>query len=174
MTSTRTKTESAKLGRGKPTTSPDSPTPPDATSPETLTVELLHSMMGSLKSDIFGKIDSLSNNLRSEISMVKDELKVSIEGIQNKLNSHGATISELERTATDHSTRITELEANVGSLSSRVTYLDNKCEDLESRMRRNNIRLVGILEGVEGPRPTEFMAKLLQDLLGLDEIPLLD
>ncbi|KAJ8400420.1 hypothetical protein AAFF_G00395440 [Aldrovandia affinis] len=81
---------------------------------------------------------------------------------------------ELERGATDHSTRITELEANVGSLTTRVTYLDNRCEDLEGRMRRNNIRLLGIPEGVEGSRPTESVAGLLQELLGLDEKPLLD
>lgn len=41
-------------------------------------------------------------------------------------------------------------------------------------MRRNNIRLVIVLEGVEGPRPTEFMAGLLQELLGLEEKPLID
>ncbi|KAJ8409744.1 hypothetical protein AAFF_G00218030 [Aldrovandia affinis] len=92
-----------------------------------LTAEMLQSMMGSLKTDIF-----------------------------------------------NHSTRITELEANVGSLTTRVTYLDNRCEDLEGRMRRNNIRLLGIPEGVEGPRPTESVAGLLQELLGLDEKPLLD
>ncbi|KAJ8404964.1 hypothetical protein AAFF_G00328850 [Aldrovandia affinis] len=106
--------------------------------------------------------------------LVKDELKRSIERIQNKLDAHGVVLSELERGATDHSTRITELEVNVGSLTTRVTYLDNRCEDLEGRMRRNNIRLLGIPEGVEGPRPTESVAGLLQELLGLDEKPLLD
>ena len=41
-------------------------------------------------------------------------------------------------------------------------------------MRRNNIRLLGIPEEVEGPRPMEFMAQLVQELLGLEEKPLLD
>lgn len=75
-------------------------------------------------------------------------------------------LSELERGDIDHITRISELEANVGSLATRVAYLDNRCEDMESRMRRNNIRLLGIVEGVEGTRPTEFMAQLLQELPG--------
>ena len=82
-------------------------------------------------------------------------------------------LSDLERGATDHSTRISELEANVGSLIPKVAYLDNRCEDMESRMRRNN-SLLGIPEGVEGPRPTEFIPQLLQELLGLEEKPLLD
>lgn len=74
----------------------------------------------------------------------------------------------------DHSTHITELETKVGSLVTKVTYLDNKCKDLESRMRRNNIHLLGIPEGTEGPQLTEFVAQLLLELLGLEEKPLLD
>ncbi len=61
------------------------------------------------------------------------------------------TLSDLEHSATDHSSRIGELEANVGSLTTRVAYLDNRSEDMESRMQRNNISLVGVSEGVEGP-----------------------
>lgn len=180
MTSNRPKTESARAGRNKPAPSPESDPLPtsgataSADSTTVLTAEMLQSMMGSLKTDIFSKIDTSATTLRSEMILVKDELKRSIERIQNKLDAHGVVLSELERGATDHSTRITELEANVGSLTTRVTYLDNRCEDLEGRMRRNNIRLLGIPEGAEGPRPTEFVAGLLQELLGLDEKLLLD
>lgn len=178
MTSNRPKTESARAGRNKPAPSPESDPLPtsgataSADSTTVLTAEMLQSMMGSLKTDIFSKIDTSATTLRSEMILVKDELKRSIERIQNKLDAHGVVLSKLE--ITDHSTRITELEANVGSLTTRVTYLDNRCEDLEGRMRRNNIRLLGIPEGAEGPRPTEFVAGLLQELLGLDEKLLLD
>lgn len=177
MTSTRPKTESSRVGRKQPALSPDSPPPSGTTTPgptEALTVGMLHSVMDSFKTDFFGKIDSLNTNLRSEMSAVKDEFRKCIESVQNKLEIHGATLSELEHCATDHSTRISELEANVESLGSKVAYLDNRCEDMESRMRRNNIRLLGVPEGVEGPRPSEFIAQLLQELLGLEERPLLD
>ncbi len=33
---------------------------------------------------------------------------------------------------------------------------------------------MGLPEGLEGPRPTEFVAQLLQELLGLDDRPVLD
>ncbi|KAJ8364951.1 hypothetical protein SKAU_G00137820 [Synaphobranchus kaupii] len=46
--------------------------------------------------------------------------------------------------------------------------------DLEGRSRRNNLRLVGIPEDTEGPRPTEFISRLLKKLVNLDEEPLLD
>lgn len=52
--------------------------------------------------------------------------------------------------------------------------LSKKCEDLEGRSRWNIVHLLGLPEGSEGPRPTEFTAQLLQDLLGLDDKPVLD
>uniref|UniRef100_A0AAV2KQQ8 Uncharacterized protein n=1 Tax=Knipowitschia caucasica TaxID=637954 RepID=A0AAV2KQQ8_KNICA len=51
---------------------------------------------------------------------------------------------------------------------------DIKCEDWEGRSRLNNIRVVGVPEGSEDSRPTVFVAKLLQGLLGLDVEPVLD
>lgn len=52
--------------------------------------------------------------------------------------------------------------------------LGKKCEELEACSRWHNIRLVGLPEGSEGPQPTEFIARLLMDLLGLDGLPGLD
>lgn len=43
-----------------------------------------------------------------------------------------------------------------------------KVTDLESRSRRNNIRVVGIPESVEGPRPTAFFADMLKEVFGED------
>ena len=59
-------------------------------------------------------------------------------------------------------------------MKAEIKLLADKCEDLEGRARRNNIRLVGVPEGAEGVRPTEFSAKLLMDSLGLADSPLLD
>ncbi|KAJ3613996.1 hypothetical protein NHX12_017573 [Muraenolepis orangiensis] len=103
-----------------------------------------------------------------------DELKSSVEPLQRTVEAHKATMRDLEQAATDHSTQIDELEATVGMLTSQVKRLDDKCEELEGRSRRNNIRAMGIPEGLEGPRATDFVAQLLRDLLKLDEKPLLD
>lgn len=81
---------------------------------------------------------------------------------------------KLELNARDHDTHIVELEASVGSVLTRMAYLEDKCEGMESRMRRNNINLIGVPEGSEGPQPTEYVAKLPQELLSLAEKPLLD
>ncbi|KAL0146627.1 hypothetical protein M9458_057967 [Cirrhinus mrigala] len=79
------------------------------------------------------------------------------------VESNTSTIKELERSSSDHSDRITELENLISTLNDHLTHLDAKCEDLEGRSRRNNIRLVGLPEGSEGSRPTEYVAQLLQE-----------
>lgn len=59
-------------------------------------------------------------------------------------------------------------------LTTLVDSLSKKCKDLEGCSRWNNVRLVGLPEGSEGPRPAEFTPQLLQDLHGLDDEPVLD
>ncbi|KAI4808750.1 hypothetical protein KUCAC02_000796 [Chaenocephalus aceratus] len=175
MSSARQTSEAQRGVRSKTLPLPD---PANATrgvaEANALDAELLQSMMDSLKADIFGKVDSLSSSLCSEITSVRKELKESIGPLQAKVDQHGQTVLELERAATDHSGRVTELEATVSRLTAQAKHVDDWCEDLEGRSRRNNIRLVGISEGLEGPRPTEFITKLLQEILRLDEKPLLD
>lgn len=163
--------ESARAGckAPQPTLQPASPTSEDANAANTLDVALLQSLMDSLRRDIFEKIDGLSTSIRSEIASVRQELKNSIDPLQRTVDAHEATVHELERAATDHNTRMNKLEATVSMLTKQATRLEDKCEDLEGRSRRNNIRVVGVLEGVEGSQPTDFIAQLLQDLLGLNE-----
>lgn len=168
--------ESTRGGRKAPlsTSQPASPVAEDANAANTLDATLLQSLMDSLRSDIFEKIDGLSTSIRSEIASVRQELKNSIEPLQRAVDAHEVTVLELENATTDHNTRISELEATVSMLTKQAARLEDKCEDLEGRSRRNNIRVIGVPEGVEGPRPTDFIAQLLQDLLGLNEKPLLD
>ncbi|XDV29300.1 hypothetical protein PO909_032437 [Leuciscus waleckii] len=87
--------------------------------------------------------------------------------MQQKLSSHDQAITELQRACTDHSDLLTSLDSTVSTLKAEVKLLTDKCEDLEGRARRNNIWLIGV-------RPTEFIAQLLMDSLGLEEFPLLD
>ena len=174
MTSTRPKQDPAKGGR-KASQFPDSASVATANvASDTLDASLLQSMMESLKNDIFGKMYASAANLHSEILSVRQKLKSSVEPLQRAVEAHEATLRDLEQAATDHSTQIDELEATVGMLTLQVKRLDHKCEGLEGRSRRNNIRVMGLPEGLEGPRATDFVAQLLRDMLKLDKKPLLD
>ncbi len=67
----------------------------------------------------------------------------------------------IEDSATATSDIVVHLETTVAKLQTKVNALSLKCEDLESRSRRNN-RLIGISEGEEGNRPTEFVSNFLR------------
>lgn len=99
---------------------------------------------------------------------------MSIVTLETTLMAHGNTIQEIEKSTTFHSDNVSTLQHQVTHLNSEVEKLTQKCEDLEGRSRRHNIRLTGIPEGKEGPRPRDFIAQLLQERLSLEEKLLID
>ncbi|CAL9702511.1 unnamed protein product [Knipowitschia caucasica] len=143
-----------------------------------LTEATLIKALESLKRDICetldSKIDTVALSLRSEISSVKAEFKGTIQSLQASVNAQGATITDLELSATTCNDDVSSLKTSVAALKGEVKHLQAKCEDLEGRSRRNNIRLIGLPEEQETSNPREFVSKLLQDLLKLDDAPLLD
>lgn len=42
---------------------------------------------------------------------------------------------------------------------------------MEGRSRRNNIRIIGLPESVEGPRPTAFFSEMLSEIMGEQILP---
>lgn len=157
---------------------PDSPKGNVSVEEDTLSATTFKDALEALKADICGKIDSkvdsLSSSLRTEITAVKEELKNSLSGLQATVDLHSTAIRDLESFATTHSDTVTSMESKLSELSAEVCMLKTKCDDLEGRQRRHNLRILGIPEGDEGPRPTEFIARLLQEVLELEERPLLD
>lgn len=125
-------------------------------------------MMDEMRSDIISNFNSIVSD------SVKREITAVLEPFERQMGSLGETVTSLERAANNHSDQLDELQVNVNKLTAQVESLSKKCKDLEGRSRWNNIRLVGLPEGSEGSRTTEFIAQLLQELLGLDSQPVLD
>ncbi|MGH0121947.1 UNVERIFIED_CONTAM: hypothetical protein FKN15_004807 [Acipenser sinensis] len=74
-------------------------------------------------------------------------------------------------------TRLAGIDSTCSLLSSENNKLRAKIDDLENRSKRNNLRVIGVLEGIEEGRPTEFMSSFLNKLfvqIGLDSLPALD
>ena len=64
--------------------------------------------------------------------------------------------------------RLSSMEASQTSLARENNTLREKVAYLENYTRRQNTRIVGIPENAEGPQPTEFITKVLIDVLGED------
>lgn len=94
--------------------------------------------------------------------------------LQEKVSLQSGTVTELESAANEHGDQLTNLQDTTAKLSATVESLGKKCEELEACSRWHNIQLTCLIEGSDGPWPTESMAELLNDLLGLDEKPGLD
>uniref|UniRef100_A0A8C9XNH6 L1 transposable element RRM domain-containing protein n=1 Tax=Sander lucioperca TaxID=283035 RepID=A0A8C9XNH6_SANLU len=141
---------------------------------EEVTATMLHDMMQSLKANICNTIESAVKGLQAEVAAVKSELSTTAGAIQQSINLQEERLAAVEDSATKASDAIADMEVTVSALKNEILALQNKCEDLENRLRRNNLRIVSIAEGEEGKAPTEFISSLLEDLLNLDEKPLLD
>lgn len=69
---------------------------------------------------------------------------------------------------------VRNLQTTVNDLVHEVSSLKAKWEDLESRSRQNNIRVVGLKEGMEQIQAVSWMAKWLHDILGHNSKPVTD
>ncbi|KAL1248881.1 hypothetical protein QQF64_022199 [Cirrhinus molitorella] len=119
---------------------------------------------------------SLSDEFTALLNASLSPFQSSLESIHSTLASHTTTISEMETALTDHSGRITELENEVTSLKAKLTAasdlnatLGSAVDDLVSRSKRQNLRVVGFPEGIEGRNPREFISdfffKTVKDVL---------
>ncbi|KAI4827244.1 hypothetical protein KUCAC02_030654 [Chaenocephalus aceratus] len=105
---------------------------------------------------------ALSADFKSAIST----LEAKLDRIQATVSDHGQTIASLESNANLQDERMLALEATCATLTDSNVKLLAKVTDLESRSRRNNIRIVGLPESIEGPHPSTFFPKLLMEVFG--------
>ncbi|KAL1260424.1 hypothetical protein QQF64_008251 [Cirrhinus molitorella] len=109
------------------------------------------------------------------MAALEKKIDAKFDAMQLTINNHRSTLEHLEQNATASAESVTELQAQVKSFVGQVSELTEKCTDLEGRSKRQNIRIAGIREGMEnGQGAREFVAKLLMEVLGLDELPILD
>nr|XP_015818022.2 LINE-1 type transposase domain-containing protein 1 [Nothobranchius furzeri] len=118
------------------------------------------------KKDIFEEIKKMNATLQvvaKDVTTIKEttkELKDSVEDIKVRLGEAEQRISEMEDASV-------LTEAKVDKVQKRLEALWSRVEDFENRSRRNNVRIIGLKEGVEAPGNvdkyvTEILAKALE------------
>lgn len=102
---------------------------------------------------------------QSEMINKIDSLVVRVDNMQTR-------IGEIASRTTDAEQRISMLEDQMVTLTNKSRVMERElktavdhAEDLEGRSRRNNVRLVGLREGVETGRMEEFLEDLLPTIL---------
>lgn len=153
------------------------PDPPDMPDVE----ELKSQILTSLKADISAVIRTeLKNSLADDFNFLKSELQAVRTEIANNatlmrtdIEQMKTTIKDMEGSMSTWTDEVNELQAVVGTLKSELKELRDKSEDMEGRMRRCNIRIVGVAEG-PGSASTQSVSKLLSEALKLDKEVLVD
>lgn len=116
-------------------------------------------------------------SLSAEIKASTDRLEAKLDNIQTTLNDHAQRITSLETAATATGEDVLDLAAKLTNVVEENAKLRARLVDLDGRSRRSNVRILGVPENVEGPRPTVFFSQLLVDVFGediLDTTPELD
>ncbi|KAJ1084525.1 hypothetical protein NDU88_004672 [Pleurodeles waltl] len=107
-----------------------------------------------------------------------------IEGMDCSISSLTLETKSMRSDIAGFQSRVTGLEHRMGSLETLIVasrdrdrdllYLRSKLTDLEDRSRRDNIRLLGILENEEGTDMQTFLSSTLSKLTSLDFDPPLE
>lgn len=105
------------------------------------------------------------------IETFRSESRASMDTLQSSLDSFGSRLTEAETALQLCDDRITALESKCAALESSNKKLVAKTEDLESRSRRQNLRVLGIPEKMEGPQVTSFMTKFFTEVVNIDLPP---
>lgn len=116
------------------------------------------------------EISALHEELRASLAA---DFKASFESLDTKLDNihstvaaHDQRIESLESGLTEVDQRVEHLEAACSGLRKDNEWLRAKVSDLEGRSRRQNFRIMGLPESIEGPRPTIFFSQLLVEVFG--------
>ncbi len=120
-------------------------------------------------------LEKISDKILSVLNERFDKLEATFQVMQATQQELSDKIDAVEGQTNDHEARIVSLEDSLNTLHKENKMLKSKLNDLEGRSRRNNIRLIGIPEGVEKGRPTEFVAELIKQLFAdFSDPPVID
>ncbi|KAI3377714.1 hypothetical protein L3Q82_008868, partial [Scortum barcoo] len=107
-------------------------------------------------------LKELREGIKTDLAAMRDEiLSSSISTLQATISVHGNKIADIETSLTDVDGRVSELETSHAALQVENSKLHAKLDSLENFSRRNNLRVTGLEEKIEGNHPSAFMEKLL-------------
>ncbi|CAL8361820.1 unnamed protein product [Arctogadus glacialis] len=125
--------------------------------------------MASLHAEIKEDIAALRQDTKADIASLKTEFRAEMSSLRSAQTETATTIRDIEGTLNRHDSSIAGLDKTILDLKQEVGKLKDRNDDLENRSRRQNLRIIGIPEGVENGKPTAFMASFFACVLG-DEV----
>lgn len=127
----------------------------------------LRKVQDEAKNELIDKIETL----KTEVSGFRGEMGKRMDGIAEDLKGITQRVDEAERRVADMEEFSVETKDILQHTLDLQMDLQARINDLEARSRRNNIRIHGIPEEVEGTNITLFIDNFLKSELTLDNAP---
>ncbi len=114
-------------------------------------------------------IISAITNMREDFSVQFTGIMSAIQEVKQEVKDFSNRLTTAEQWISDTEDQVSGLQYTVDTLQQQVKTFGEKLEDQENRSRRNNVRIVGLPEGVEGSDVVGFIEKWLPEVLGPDK-----
>lgn len=119
--------------------------------------------------DILTAVHTYGSSL-TELSIEVKSMKEGILHIRQDMQKIRERATALEGRVSTLEDDIPPLAQEIHITSAKATETVNRVEDMENRLRRSNIRIVGIPEKAEGKNPTDFIETWLADTFGRNNL----
>lgn len=121
--------------------------------------------MGQLREHV----DKLGEELKQGLDGFREEANRKFEMVDVELRAQKKDIGILEERTVEAEEWSTEAQGILTAALEQQIRLQEKLTDLEGRSRRNNIRIWGLKEGLEGDSVSEYVDKLIHKELGMSD-----
>ena len=166
-----TKTESGERKMDEQTQDDDSP----------ISLRALKTELHTHREAVIKDIKSQIENLHQEVQKNREEMKEDLRALREEIFPELAALHKAQADSTNETTemgkvlndtmeRVTALEQSHEVMSKEHKKMHEKCMDLENRSRRQNLRFVGVPEGLEAGNPNRFIKDLLLEIFGGDDL----
>lgn len=157
--------------------SPPPPSPPGNLDTLALKSEILLSLKAEISAVIKMELkNALSEDfdfLKKELQAMKTEIINSTTALHAEIDHVKANVKDVEGGLSTWSDEVVALQSAVRDMTAELTGLKEHCENMEGRMRRCNVRILGVPETPDSSS-TASVAKLLMEVLQLEKEPLID
>lgn len=118
-------------------------------------------LIAAVTTEISAKVAAIKEE---KMSMISNKLDV----ITAKLETEAQHIEEVENHISGTEDIIADLECRITDTEKKLYALTNCMDDQEARSRRDNIRIFGVKEGIEGSNALNFFETWLPKLLHME------
>lgn len=117
--------------------------------------------------EVMGAINACSSSV-SEMCVELRGLKEEVSSIRQEIQKVVERISGLEERVSRTEDMVAPMQQDFKRMQAQLETIKLKMDEWENRSRRQNIRVLGLPEKCEGPRPEEFMEGWLKEVFGAE------